>query len=273
MRPCDVDITRAVPLALVPLLLTLLSGCGEDVHSTALGTPAAVPGEARNGLQCDAEVYRDGAGDYTDSGLETVEDDPAAAVRALVDQGYVGDLPLDGYSVVRREDDRALVTFDVDGRAKVALVVESGVTDWNGNEGWGVTSWAQCDPAELPEEVTEALGIGVWSDEQGERVPVSKVRSFDGPEHCDWQDIVFLHVGPEKDSQQYLRDTHGELADLERMPYAEDVRLPADAVDSGWRRDGRELWLVQDRSAAYLVAVGDRRDVERWPGTDGVACA
>ena len=31
----------------------------------------------------------------------------------------------------------------------------------------------------------------------GPRVPVAEIRSFQGPEHCDWQDITFLQIGPE----------------------------------------------------------------------------
>ena len=69
--------------------------------------------------------------------------------------------------------------------------------------------------------------------------------------------------GDWRDGQQYLRDVDGELARSTRTTYAEQVPLPADATDTGWRRDGRALWLVPDRSAAYLV---DRR---RPRGSDG----
>lgn len=33
--------------------------------------------------------------------------------------------------------------------------------------GAGIESWAQCDLAELPSSVTEALGIEVWEDTSG----------------------------------------------------------------------------------------------------------
>lgn len=112
----------------------------------------------------------------------------------------------------------------------------------------------------------------MWTGRDGERVPTTVVSSSDGPAHCDWQDIVFLGVGEWSDGQQYLRDTDGELSGFLRTTYAEGVPLPRAATDSGWRRDGRELWLTPD--AAYLVAVDDPQDVERWPRTaEQVGCA
>jgi hypothetical protein len=56
--------------------------------------------------------------------------------------------------------------------------------------------------------------------------------------------------------------------------YDGDAELPADAEDSGYRNGGRQLWLVPDREAAYLVAEDDPADVERWPAAREVmACA
>lgn len=267
------DITRTGPTGALLLLLVLaLTGCGDEVAAGGSDPGVRVPRDAVGALACEGGVHRSGAGDYADGGLERVRDDPDAAVRDLVDQNLLGLLPPDGYSVTGRAESRALVTYDVAGAAKIAFVVEDDRSDWDGNRGWGVTSWALCDPSELPRDVAEELGVGVWTDARGRRVPVTDVRSSDGPEHCDWQDIVFLHVGAGKDAQQYLRDTRGELAELTRGRYAEGVDLPDSAEPTGWRRAGRELWLVPDAVAAYLVAVGDRGDVERWPGADGVAC-
>ena len=38
--------------------------------------------------------------------------------------------------------------------------------------------------------------------------------------------------------------------------------LPADAVDTGYQRDGDHLWLSPDEQRAF---VGSRADVEIWP--------
>ena len=78
--------------------------------------------------------------------------------------------------------------------------------------GWGVVAWAQCDPAEFPAEVTDDLGIGVWEDASGRRVPVTRVLSRQGPEHCSWTDITFLLIGPDDHrADWYVRDATGEF--------------------------------------------------------------
>ena len=135
--------------------------------------------------------------------------------------------------------------------------------------GWGVASWAVCDPAELPADVTDTWWIQVWTEEDGTRVPTTKVFSFDGPEHCDWQDMVFLEVGEDS----YLRDPSGEMDDWTRGPFEAAASLPDDARATGWIRDGRELWTVPSGAAAYLVSVDDAEDVEKWPSAKDVGCA
>ena len=66
--------------------------------------------------------------------------------------------PDDGYVVERVEGDRVLLSYDVDGLTKVAVIAADGIKDWNDDDGWGVESWGQCDPAELPAAVTDELG-------------------------------------------------------------------------------------------------------------------
>jgi hypothetical protein len=164
--------------------------------------------------------------------------------------------------------------YDVADRTKVAVVLADGIRDFNGDEGWGVVAWAQCDPAELPAAVTEDLGIGVWEDASGRRLPVRRVHSYQGPEHCSWTDITFLLVGPDYDrADWYVRDATGESPDLLRGTFDDDATLLKGATSTGWRRDGRELWL-DVRQAAYLVDVDDPGDVERWPAAkEPIMCA
>ena len=230
-------------------------------------------GAAGRALECDGAPYNGGGGDYRD-GLESVQGSPQEALENWLEREGFGLLPDTGYRIEREDDDRVLLSYDVEEGTKVAVIAADGVRDYNDDEGWGVESWAQCDPAELPGRVTDALGIGVWEDASGNRVPVTDVHSFSGPEHCDWQDITFLVVGPEEKADQYLRDTTGALAELLRTAYAADATLPADATDTGLRRNGRQLWLDADGRAAYLVSVDDPADVERWPAAkEPIGCA
>lgn len=271
---------RASTLRALALVAALITGCGSTVDagpaaSATSGPELQVAADARDEVDCDGGRDRTGAGDYVDGGLETVQDDPAAAVQNLLTENDVG-APNADYVVVARNRNRALVTYEVDREVKVAFVVQDGVTDWDGNVGWGVTSYAACDLAEMPPEISDAAGIDVWTDETGARVPTSQVQSYPGPEHCDWQDITFLQLGDHREGQQYLRDADGALARSTRTTYAEQVQLPEDATDSGWRRDGRALWLVPDRSAAYLVDLDEvegPKIAERWPGAeDAIGC-
>ncbi len=122
--------------------------------------------------------------------------------------------------------------------------------------------------------MTDALGIGVWTDSSGARVPTPKIRSFQGSDHCDWQDITFVTLGPRRDGEQYVRDTNGELEQTLRSTYDGAATLPDDATDTGLQRDGRQLWLGPGHTAAYLVSIDDPSDVERWPAArEPIYCA
>jgi hypothetical protein len=233
-------------------------------------------GAAVGALECDGETpYRRGEGVY-DDGLATV---PASAEAALDDymreSGLSFSTPSDGYAVEREQDGRVLFSYDVDGRTKVSMVAADGIRDWSGDQGWGVRTWAQCDPSELPPDVTDDLNIGVWEDESGRRVPVTRIQSFQGAEHCSWTDITFLLVGrEEKRADWYVRDTGGDFSELLRTTFANEATLPEGATDTGLRRDDRQLWIGPDEEAAYLVSLDDAQDVERWPAAkQPIRCA
>ncbi len=289
------SIIRSAAVAVT--LVAGLSACGQRSDQDQVSEAAQVPhpydgpmqvkldrtdrasverrsGAAGRALECDNPPYAGGGADYGD-GLESVQGTATDAFGDWLRAEGVG-LPDRDYHLERQDDGRALLSFDVAQRTKVAVIVADGVHDFAGHEGWGVESWAQCDPAELPEQYDQALGIEVWEDDSGHRVPVSRVRSFRGPEHCDWQDITFLYVGPDPHADLYLRDTTGELADALRAEYSDQVSVPDDAMSTGYRHDGRELWLQPGRPrAAYLVNVDDPTDVEQWPAatSGGVGCA
>lgn len=113
--------------------------------------------------------------------------------------------------------------------------------------------------------MTEALEIEVWEDAAGARVRVSRITSYHGMEFCDWHDSMFLTMGFGVAGREtsYVRDARGNLADLVRGTSDGSATLPEGARNTGWRHDGRLLWLGAD--AAYLVRLGDPSDVERWP--------
>ena len=122
-----------------------------------------------------------------------------------------------------------------------------------------------------------------WYGPDGDEVPMDSnvINAITGPDHCDWQSGVMMHVGwplghdaaDISESRQYFRDPESVFPHKGFMAkFGEDVKLPREAEDTGFRTDFMELWLVPgDDTAAYLV-FSDH--VERWPRSkEVVACA
>ena len=277
---------RAAALALAAALL--LAGCGRSAVTDV--APEAPPYEGplfvevtaplteedadRSGaaglvVDCDFPGIGDSRSSPYDGG--SVTRSPAAALTEQVAE--VHRHRTDGFREARAEPDRVLYTYEVDRRVKQAYIVHRGPAV-DGKTGWYVESWARCDWAEFPPALVEEMGLQVWSDRSGRRVPTSRLVSSAGPEHCDWQDMTFLSLdgGSLDGGQSYVAHPHPELyPDWFRVAYAEGVELPADATDTGYERDGRHLWLAKDRSRAF---VGTEESVDVWPAqTQPLGCA
>ena len=264
----------------IVLAAACLGGCGSAVvdRSQSATPPYDGPldaGAAVGALECEGQTpYQSGAGIY-DDGLAQVQESAEAALDNYKRESGLSFLaPSIAYAVEREIADGVLFSYDVSGRTKVALFAANGVRDWNGDQGWGLRAWAQCDPSEFPPDVTDELNIGVWEDESGRRVPVTRIQSFQGAEHCSWTDITFLLVGRERKADWYVRDTNGEFSELLRTTFVSDATIPEGATDTGLRRDGRQLWIGPDEEAAYLVSLDDAEDVDRWPAAkQPIRCA
>lgn len=217
-------------------------------------------GAAGNVVQCnywgdggfnDADVYGDGA----------TADSPDAALDTAYHEGVVDP---DGLAVAKRESDRVLYVEEFDDVVKYAVIVHDGpATPGAGGPGWYVESWAACDPADLPRSYTDANGVQIWTDESGRPVPTSKIASWHTDDGCVAND------GLDIEKRTYGRPLPGHAKYFE-VPYEAHAELPGDAVDTGYQRDGKHLWLAPDQRAAYL---GTAADVEVWPALNkGVGC-
>ena len=272
-RPRDM---RARAAVLVVVGLVALSGCGEDGEAPPIAAPPSsgeswtgplyVPardathpeaGAAGEVVECTTwgsggfsreEVYAEGAtADSPDEALEV-----AASERL-----FPG--PTKGLRPAAEDGDRMLYVLEVADEVKQAIVLRDGpATEGAGGDGWYVESWAQCDPVELPRWYTDSIGLQVWTDEQGRPVPATRLEAWRGPEHCDWQSMTFLQLR----GRMYVGNLAPDLEELAVGPFRAHTELPADAVDTGFRRDGDRLWLSADRKRAY---VGSPDDVEEWP--------
>ena len=274
--------------------VAVLAGCGgsptvsaSDPVSSPYDGPMSLPvdhgdeasvaersGAAGRALECDGQAYAGGGADY-DSGLAAVQNDATKALENLFEEDSRGEtVPDEGYRIERKDGDRVLFSYDVGSRTKVAFIARNGITDFNHDQGWGIEAWAQCDPAELPASFTDPLNTEIWETATGTRVPVTTVTSYQGAEHCDWEDITFLELPDGKAKTWYVRDPRGDLRDFVVSSYDRSAALPKDATDTGLRHDGRQLWVVPAKDAAYLVSTDDTSDVERWPAAkDRIGCA
>ncbi|CAN5889087.1 hypothetical protein BH20ACT7_BH20ACT7_11990 [soil metagenome] len=121
-----------------------------------------------------------------------------------------------------------------------------------------------------------------WTAADGQTVTEEVVNVIRGPEHCDWQSSVWLHLGwppgtkarTVADVRQYVRDPRGVLPrPVKGGTLSVDIRLPPEAEPVGFRSGQAELWFGSDRGAEVLyVKLPDR--VERWPRSrEAIACA
>ncbi|MGW1810752.1 hypothetical protein [Streptomyces sp. NPDC002078] len=205
-------------------------------------------GAAGRALECDGEIHE---GSGPDGWAASEGGDTPEAGLDLYFGMVRPDLPDHGYRVERREKDRVLYSFDVGGRTKVAVVVAK---DQRDRPGWGPETSAACDPAELPASFTQ--GREIWTDRAGRRVPVSRLASTPGPEHCGWRSAHFLDLH----GATYVRDPEGVLgAGPLTAPYRAHVRIPAAAHDTGYRYRHWWLWLTDDEATAYVRTPAEPR--------------
>ncbi|MFI6938673.1 hypothetical protein ACIBI4_05340 [Streptomyces sp. NPDC050418] len=254
---------RSVPPYDGPLKARTPGWVGED-------SPLEGGGAALLTLECTDDPYQASSGH--DLGNAEREPTPEAALRRQFGEWRLWKiLPQRGYRIETRSGGRVLFSYDVLGRTRAAVIVAE---DIKGKDGWVVETYAQCDPSEFEAAERADLDLFVWSDTAGRPVNTARVHSAMGPDHCDWQTAEFLGIGSGRQERGYYRDPEGVLgdSDLLHASYDGDTRLPDDAVDTGWRHDGRELWLAPDKKNAYVRTADGK--VERWPGSsERIGCA
>jgi hypothetical protein len=88
-----------------------------------------------------------------------------------------------------------------------------------------------------------------------------ELNSIAGPDHCNWQSAVMMHLGwplgtvsqSTAEIRQFIRDPDGVIGYGVRDKLAIAIDLPDDARDTGYRNGEVELWLSpSDPDAAFL---------------------
>jgi hypothetical protein len=245
-----------------PLHVAVRAATGDDPAALL-----AASGAAGRALECTGRIYAGGSsGSWSKGDGGGTPEEGLAAYFNMEEP----DVPRSGYRVERRDADRVLFSYDVKLRTKVAVVVAK---DQPGRPGWGPETSASCDPAELPASFTDKGPYQIWTDSHGDRVPLTTLNTTTGPAQCGWQQARFLELGGSSGGagREYARDPHGVLpAGMLAAAYDGDASMPAGARDTGYRREGEELWTTSDTSRVYLRTA---HGVEAWPAvTPGHGC-
>lgn len=122
-----------------------------------------------------------------------------------------------------------------------------------------------------------------WNGPDGDEISedTNIINAITGPEHCNWQSAVMMHVGwppghdaaDSSESRQYVRDPDRVFPRNSVMGTLHvNTELPERAGFTGYRTDFMELWIdPTDDTTAYLVFADH---VERWPrARETIACA
>ena len=223
----------------IGIAAVVLAGCGSVVvdRDRSATPPYEGPldvGAAVGALECDGTTPYRRGEGVYDDGLAKVQESAEAALDNYMSES--------GLSFFAPSDGYA-VERELDGRVLFSYDVDGGTT---------VSMFAADD-------------VRDWNGD---------VQSFQGAEHCSWTDITFLLVGRGQAADWYVRDDGGEFSELLRTTFASKATLPESATDTGLRRDGRRLWVVPDKEAAYLASLDDAEKVERWPAAkQPIRCA
>lgn len=194
--------------------------------------------------------------------------DPDAAIAGLVRSDVVA-APPGGFVAVARDRGRIAYTYEVHGRSRfAAIVADTEEVPLDASDRWAVEVFASCDPAEFDPSADAGAGYEIWLDADGDRVPTSVLAASPGPAHCGWDSATFLTV----EGATFVADPEGVLDGAHVVAtFDEDAELADDAVDTGYHRNGKHLWLAADGRFAFVL---DRDTVQAWPAlTHRLACA
>ncbi len=188
--------------------------------------------------------------------VEPGEATPAEALAAYVHADPR--VPRLEYKQQRLPDDRILFTYAAGDKIKIAV----GVGRDPRGPGYLALQSAMCGPAELLPSAGNGFRIHKWRNLTGTHlVPVNRVYGqppFPGPAGCDGAGVSLLWLR----GTPYVRDPNGTFPGTTNGPYQARAVLPADAVDTRYRRNEVALWRAADSSAVYVVRPGG---VERLP--------
>lgn len=219
-------------------------------------------------LDCDGPIVDVGQEVGADPSPFDPAPSPERAIEGLLESGMYAWLPAGGFEPPQVEGHWALHRYLVVGRLKVIAVSTNAFPEVPDERGWEVVGLRACDPSEFDPGNGLSDGTTLWLDAGGRLASTRQIFSRLGPEHCGWEEIVFLHL----DRVQYLRDPDGLLADLTVGPFRTVDALPAAAIDTGLHTPEWQLFTVADERFVYVR--DQEGTIERWArAKDTIGCA
>ncbi|GAA4747245.1 hypothetical protein GCM10023350_35080 [Nocardioides endophyticus] len=112
-----------------------------------IATPLEASGSAGLALECVGEPRRGGGGNLRGRRSRDGAGLPEDALENWLDEEFA-EVPEDGYRVERVDDGRVLLSYDVDDRTRVAVVVHDDITSFPGAEhcDWQDVTWLRLRP-------------------------------------------------------------------------------------------------------------------------------
>ena len=191
----------------------------------------------------------------------------AAFANALIPYSS---LPISGYVPTLVQGHWALQRYLVGGRAKVHIVSTNEFPQIPEETRWEIVGLRACDQSEFAEAAFGPNANTIWSDAAGAPVRTDRITSHAWPSHCFDKGTVLLSFF-DPDYAQYVRDPPSEFEHSTTVPYDPDVRLSADALDTGYHTADWHLFTIPSRRAVFVrTRTGT---YELWPrAKDPIAC-
>lgn len=140
-------------------------------------------------------------------------------------------------------------------------------------------------PIDLTSEPKDWLQYGTylrWTDRQDCLVRIDVISHHHGAAHCGWQKMQWITIGrplgssiaagssPET-TNRYVWDPQGVLPDGPIGSKLNLAEIPDTAFDTGYRRNGSELWL-DETDEVFLYRISGTT-VEVWQRSSSGICA
>lgn len=146
----------------------------------------------------------------------------------------------------------------------------------------------ECDaqpgsPIDLASEPQDWLQFGTylrWTDSDGCLVRIDVISHHHGAAHCGWQSMESITIGRpfgssiaagSSSANRYVWDPQGVLPDGPVGSWLNLSDMPDTALDTGYRREGSELWLDDENETVLYRVSGDT--VEAFQLSSSGLCA